>query len=64
MDAEEILSDLLHPSIYTRDGEGWRIPFQPETAEGQKATTDMIDADSGEVVVEAGKKLTPRQPSS
>jgi hypothetical protein len=60
MDAEEILSTFYTHSIYARDGDGWRIPFQPETLKGQKATTDMIDADSGEVVVEAGKKLTPR----
>jgi DNA-directed RNA polymerase subunit beta len=29
-----------------------------------KATRDLIDADTGEVVVEAGKKITPRQASS
>src|SRR5690606_9359538 len=43
-----------------RDGDGWRIPFQPEALKGAKALFDMVDADSGEVVVEAGKKLTPR----
>ncbi|GAB5461360.1 MAG: hypothetical protein HoeaKO_14510 [Hoeflea alexandrii] len=32
----------------------------PRPCKGQKATTDLIDADSGEVVVEAGKKITPR----
>jgi len=60
MDAEEILSTFYTHSVYSRDGEGWRIPFQPETLKGQKTMTDIIDADSGEVVVEAGKKLTPR----
>ncbi|MEQ8737288.1 MAG: DNA-directed RNA polymerase subunit beta, partial [Hoeflea sp.] len=60
MDAEEILSTFYTHSVYSRDGEGWRIPFQPDTLKGSKAIVDMIDADSGEVVVEAGKKLTPR----
>jgi len=60
MDAEEILSTFYTHSIYSRDGEGWRIPFQPETLKGQKAMADIIDADTGEVVVETGKKLTPR----
>ncbi|AKI00940.1 DNA-directed RNA polymerase, beta subunit [Hoeflea sp. IMCC20628] len=60
MDAEEILSTFYTHSIYSRDGEGWRIPFQPETLKGQKAMADIIDADTGEVVVESGKKLTPR----
>ena len=60
MDAEEILATFYTHSIYARDGEGWRIPFQPDTLKGQKAMADMIDADTGEVVVESGKKLTPR----
>ena len=60
MDAEEILSTFYTHSIYVRDGEGWRIPFQPDTLKGQKTMVDMVDADTGEVVVETGKKLTPR----
>ncbi|HEV7320811.1 MAG TPA: DNA-directed RNA polymerase subunit beta, partial [Ensifer sp.] len=60
MDGEEILDTFYTKSLYQRDGEGWRVPFQPDALKGQKAITDMIDADTGEVVVEAGKKLTPR----
>ncbi|TDH36108.1 DNA-directed RNA polymerase subunit beta [Pseudohoeflea suaedae] len=60
MDAEEILSTFYTSSTYVRDGENWRIPFNPEALKGSKAVTDLVDADTGEVVVEAGKKLTPR----
>ncbi|MFH2014545.1 MAG: DNA-directed RNA polymerase subunit beta, partial [Pseudomonadota bacterium] len=60
MDGEEILSTFYTKSTYVRDGKGWRIPFVPETMKGAKTISDMIDADSGEVVVEGGKKLTPR----
>jgi DNA-directed RNA polymerase subunit beta len=60
MDGEEILSTFYTKSLYKRDGQGWRIPFKPETLKGAKTVTDMIDADTGEVVVEGGKKLTPR----
>ena len=60
MDGEEILETFYTKSTYQRDGQGWRIPFQPETLKGAKVLNDMIDADTGEVVVEAGKKLTPR----
>jgi DNA-directed RNA polymerase subunit beta len=60
MDGEEILSTFYTKSIYKRDGKGWRIPYQPETLKGTKTLSDMIDADTGEVVVESGKKLTPR----
>src|SRR5688572_17377971 len=60
MDGEEILETFYTKSFYQRDGKGWRIPFQPDTLKGQKALSDLIDADTGEVVVESGKKLTPR----
>ncbi|WP_404861779.1 DNA-directed RNA polymerase subunit beta [Georhizobium sp. MAB10] len=60
MDAEEILETFYTKSHYARDGEGWRIPFQPNALKGTKAITDLIDADTGEVVAEAGRKLTPR----
>ncbi len=60
MDGEEILSTFYSKASYERSGDGWRIPFQPETLKNAKVITDMIDADTGEVVVEGGKKLTPR----
>ena len=60
MDGEEILDTFYTKSVYQRDGDGWRIPFRPEVWKGAKALSDLVDADSGEVVVEMGKKLTPR----
>ncbi|MEI9917012.1 MAG: DNA-directed RNA polymerase subunit beta [Methylovirgula sp.] len=60
MDGEEILSTFYNTVIYTRAGEGWRVPFDAERMKGVKATENMIDADTGEVAVEAGKKLTVR----
>ncbi|MDN2568089.1 DNA-directed RNA polymerase subunit beta [Aquibium sp. A9E412] len=61
MDAEEILSTFYDKHVYVRDGDNWRIPYAPERFRGTKAVTDMIDADTGEVVVEAGRKITARQ---
>ena len=43
---------------YTREKDGWRLPFTPDRMKGMKAVVDLIDADTGELVVEAGKKLT------
>ena len=60
LDGEEILSLFYKKIAYTRDGDHWRVPFDPERLKGVKTTVDLIDADSGEVVVEAGKKLTVR----
>ncbi len=60
MDGEEILSTFYKKIVYTRIGKEWRVPFDAERLKGAKSTVDMIDADTGEVVVEAGKKLTAR----
>ncbi|AGA64836.1 DNA-directed RNA polymerase beta subunit [Liberibacter crescens BT-1] len=60
MDAEEILSTFYSKLIYSRDGNDWRVPFEPNLLFGSKAFSDLVDADTGEVVAEAGKKLTAR----
>ncbi|RYC33845.1 DNA-directed RNA polymerase subunit beta [Lichenibacterium minor] len=60
MDGEEILSTFYNTVRYEHAADGWRVPFNAERLKGMKATVDMIDADSGEVVVELGKKITAR----
>ena len=60
MDGEEILSTFYSTITYTRDKDGWRYPFAGERMKGMKVSSDLVDADSGAVVVEAGKKLTVR----
>jgi DNA-directed RNA polymerase subunit beta len=60
MDGEEILSIFYKTITFTRDRDGWRLPFEPDRMKGMKATLDVLDADTGEVVLEAGKKLTVR----
>jgi DNA-directed RNA polymerase subunit beta len=61
MDGEEILATFYNRFNYVRAGDHWRIPYGAERFKGFKAVTDLIDADTGEVVLEAGKKLTVRQ---
>ena len=60
LDAEEILNTFYERIEYARAKDGWRMPFDPKRMKGYKAVSDLIDADTGEVVVEAGKKLTVR----
>ena len=61
MDGEEILDDLLHEVALQARRQGLAHSVQAGNAEGcRRRSTDMVDADTGEVVVEAGKKLTPR----
>ena len=61
MDGEEILSTFYNKITYKRSKDHWRIPFNVERFRGLKAVGDLVDADTGEVVVEAGKKITARQ---
>src|ERR1700757_1120154 len=60
MDGEEILSLFYKSVTYTRDGVNWRLPFDPDRMKGMKASVDLFDADTGEIALEAGKKLTVR----
>jgi len=60
LSAEDILHYFYNTISYTRTKGGWRAPFVAENWRGQKPDFDLVDADSGEVVVEAGKKITPR----
>ncbi|WP_020185801.1 DNA-directed RNA polymerase subunit beta [Methylopila sp. 73B] len=61
MDGEEILDTFYNKVRYVRDGEAWRTPFDGARMKGMNVTVDLIDADTGEVALEAGKKLTVRQ---
>ena len=61
MDGEEILNTFYKQVIYKRSKDGWRVPFDANRMRGYKAVNDLVDADSGKVVVEAGKKITVRQ---
>src|SRR5256886_3377281 len=61
MDGEEVLNTFYKKVVYKRAKDGWRVPFDANRLKGYKAVNDLVDADSGKVVVEAGKKITVRQ---
>ncbi len=60
MNNEEILDTFYKRIAYTATKQGWRTPFIAERMRGVKAVQDIYDADTGEVVIEAGKKLNAR----
>ncbi|MEZ0171444.1 DNA-directed RNA polymerase subunit beta [Microvirga sp. TS319] len=60
LDGEEILNTFFNRIVYTKAKDGWTIPYDAERMKGFKASVDLIDAKTGEVVLEAGKKLTAR----
>ena len=60
MDGEEILSTFYNTIQYDRVKDGWKFPFNGDRMKGMKVSADLVDADTNEVVVESGKKLTVR----
>ncbi|HXQ04180.1 MAG TPA: DNA-directed RNA polymerase subunit beta, partial [Bradyrhizobium sp.] len=60
LDGETILSTFYKKISYKRTKDGWRVPFDANRFRGYSTINDLIDADSGKVVLEAGKKLTVR----
>jgi DNA-directed RNA polymerase subunit beta len=60
MDQEEILNEFFDRVGHKRTKEGWTMPFKAERWKGVKLERDLINAKDGEVVAEAGKKLTAR----
>jgi len=61
MDAEEILATYYNTLQYEKTEKGWRVPYDAEKWKGAKPTHDLIDATTGDVVHEGGKKLSARQ---
>src|SRR5581483_10531792 len=59
MSKEEILSSFYGTVVYQRGASGWMTPFREDSFRG-KLIADLVDADTGEVRVEAGERMTPR----
>ena len=61
LDQEAIMDAYYDTVDYTYEkGQGWVTKFFPERVRGTRPTYDLVDAKSGEVIFEAGKKVTPR----
>jgi DNA-directed RNA polymerase subunit beta len=64
MGSEDILATFYNHIMVKKDKkqkDGWRVPYDATRMRGFKAVNDLIDADTGEVVLEAGKKLAVRE---
>ncbi len=60
MDGEEILTTFYDVVPYEKRESGWVTPYKPERWRGVKPEFDLIDADSGEVIAQAGTKISAR----
>src|SRR5262249_9379221 len=59
MSKEEILSNFYGTIAFRRGDQGWMTPFREENFKG-KLASDLLDARTGEVVLPAGERMTPR----
>ncbi|MFZ5608374.1 MAG: DNA-directed RNA polymerase subunit beta [Pseudomonadota bacterium] len=60
MSSEDILQHFYKTVTFSRDKKGWKVPYAPEQWRGLKPDYDVVNAKTGEVLFEAGKKITPR----
>ena len=61
LDQEQIMEAYYDTVSYKlKKGKGWVAPFYPDRVRGTRPTYDLVDAKTGEVLFEAGKKVTPR----
>jgi DNA-directed RNA polymerase subunit beta len=60
LQGEQILHEFYKSVGYTQTKDGWKTAFDVDRYKGIKPTVDLIDAKTKAVVVEAGKKITPR----
>jgi DNA-directed RNA polymerase subunit beta len=61
LDQEGIMDAYYQTVTFShRQGEGWATRFFPERIRGTRPPFDIVDADTGTVIAEAGKKVTPR----
>ena len=61
MTQEDICKAYYNTVTYVKSKDNkWSCPFFPERFRGIKPSFDIIDADSGEIIAPADKKVTPR----
>ena len=60
MSAESILEYFYDRIVYSFDSQGWKTAFAPERLRGVKLTYDLVDANTGEIKLEAGEKVSLR----
>ncbi|WP_299938991.1 DNA-directed RNA polymerase subunit beta [uncultured Pelagimonas sp.] len=61
LDQEAIMDAYYDTVSYElKKAGGWSTKFFPNRVRGTRPSYDLVDADSGEVIAEAGKKVTPR----
>ncbi|MAP95775.1 MAG: DNA-directed RNA polymerase subunit beta [Ponticaulis sp.] len=58
LNSEDVLETFYDNSIYRLDKRGWVTAFKPESWRGTKPSFDLVNADTGEVELAEGKKVS------
>ena len=58
---DQIMKEFYDFIPYRKVKDGWAMPFRGERLKATKPDFDIVDASSGEVLFESGKKITPRK---
>ncbi|MBR5598521.1 MAG: DNA-directed RNA polymerase subunit beta, partial [Alphaproteobacteria bacterium] len=61
MDKEEILAYFYETYTVEKEKKGWKVEFDAQKMKGVKFEYDLVDANTGKVVLEKDKKITPRK---
>ncbi len=60
MSAAEILESYYDIETYTRKKKGWVVDFDLKNVTVHRLLSNLVDADTNEMLLEAGQKITPR----
>ncbi len=58
MTSEDILDTFYKKIPFSKTKQGWKTAFVAESLRGQKLTYDILNAKTGEILLETGKKVT------
>ncbi|MEM6440490.1 MAG: DNA-directed RNA polymerase subunit beta [Pseudomonadota bacterium] len=61
LDQDQVMEQFYGTVTFRKLKDGWAAPFDGERLKATKPDFDIVDAASGEVLFEAGKKITPRK---
>lgn len=60
MSTEEIFNYYYSSVVYTRLKNEWKVSFDPSSFTSQRLSYNLVNAEDGKVILEAGQKITPR----
>lgn len=60
MTNEEIYDYFYNSIDLVNNSKGWKVAFDPSSVSAERLIFDLVDAKTNKIILEAGKKITPR----